>query len=166
MRKWLLVLAVVALVAVGGFLIVRESLATRRDWAAYSGTYVASADSSHAKRGDLLVLRANGTWQQRRAGDIVDGGGKATTLPGPRDLEKLNWLGPTGAARCAEGAEECPLPDFATDTGDPLLYVPVASRRTSNKGDFTTSGWFFRVLQDGAVLLDEEGVHWNRRDDG
>lgn len=166
MRKWLLVLAVVALVSVGGFLIVRESLATRRDWANYSGTYVASADSSHARSGDLLVLRKNGTWQQRRAGDILDEGGEPTTLPGPRDLEKLNWLGPTGAKRCAEGAEECPAPAFATDTGDPLLYVPVASRRTSNKGGFTTSGWFFRVLDGGAVLLDEEGVRWTRRDRG
>jgi hypothetical protein len=166
-RKWVWIVAGVAAVAVGVFvavMVARESQQLKADYAEYSGTYVAAATSDFARRGDSLVLRSDGTWTLSSRGKVVDKGGEATDVPGHLDVKKLNWLGPSGTEKCLGSVDdECGQPTFSDDWSGDLVYVPTLYRQTTNKGDWETSGYFYKVTDGGRVLVDEYDTRWVRR---
>lgn len=167
MKKALWILAGVALVAVaviGIVGVVLEGRGMKGDYDTYAGTYVAQSKHYTTHEGDRLVLRDDGTWSRLRGTRILDEGGRGTDLPNELDVKRLNWLGPSVTEECYEGVEgHCSAPFFEHDVSDAeLIYVPVTYRQTTNKGDFETAGDYFEVRRDGAVLVDEDGVHWVR----
>lgn len=164
MKKWwLLGIAAVLVVAFIAFMAVRETRRMQADYEAYAGRYVATSSSYQAKPQDVLELSSDGTWTHSRGDRTIDEGGDPSDLPSQADLKDLNWLGPSGTADCLGSAENhCPQPTFAVRNDD-LIYVPTTYRQTTNKGDWETGGNYYRVLEDGDVLVDEEGVRWERR---